>query len=186
MNQAGGIFGTHYGVPLTGSHLVVTKSHKEEAALQIIFILNFDTINDGEDGGVGDGSGERYHQRLFAKFSCSSLDNGEADSCEDDSEEVRYHIVARSHKEAETAQCLLSSGVATKHQHQGLPRGVGTTRRGYTNPLSWDTGVGIAPLTGCWYHSTDAFTMGSNCFTKICIYAASVFKPNNLLFLPDI
>ena len=60
--QGQGIFGTHYGLPLTGSHLVVTKSHKEEAALQIIFILNFDTINDGEDGGgVGDGSGERHH-----------------------------------------------------------------------------------------------------------------------------
>ena len=27
--EAGGIFGTHYGVPLTGIHLVVTKSHKE-------------------------------------------------------------------------------------------------------------------------------------------------------------
>ena len=108
---------------------------------------------------------------MFAKFSCSSLDNGEADSCEDDSEEVRYHIVARSHKEAETAQCLLSSGVATKHQHQGLPRGVGTTRRGYTNPLSWDIGVGIAPLTG--YHSTDAFT-------KICVNVVSVSKTNNI------
>ena len=30
--------------------------------MQIIFILNFDTINYGEEGsGVGDGSGERYH-----------------------------------------------------------------------------------------------------------------------------
>ena len=110
-------------------------------------------------------------------------DDGEDVSCEDGGE-VRYHIVARSHKEAEAGQsssCL--SSVATKHQHQGLPRGVGTTRRGYTNPLSWDTGVGIAPLTGCWYHSTDAFTMGSNCVTKICIYAASVFKPNNYFYL---
>ena len=30
--------------------------------MQIIFILNFDTINDGEGGGgVGDGSGKHYH-----------------------------------------------------------------------------------------------------------------------------
>ena len=29
LGTAGGIFGTHYGLPLTGTYLVVTKSHKE-------------------------------------------------------------------------------------------------------------------------------------------------------------
>ena len=72
---------------------IVARSHKEAK-----HVVGGDDDDDGGDDGGDDGDDDGYDDD----------DDGDDDDGEEASCEIRYHIVARSHKEAEGQQSLLS------------------------------------------------------------------------------